>query len=621
MIAQGGFRFLHARRYRGGMVWLANPRFMASPLVAATLLLAALPAPAQTIAPGQAAPATPPAAGGPKSLLPDDVAETPPAAGQAERPADLLPGNTGFVAAPPAVPAVLPTTGETKLPEQAKADETDPLALLAGPTGDAGRLGTLTPATGGYAANIFADSNARFVATLLNRIEAPLASRWMQILLQRVLLSVTDAPEGLNPTDWVAARGAALVAMGDATDAHRLISLVAVDQYTPRLYAIAAEAALASADPIAVCPLSPTARAMTDKPVWTLLDAMCLSVLGDDIGASATFDRLRRSHDISGFDIGLAERIGSSTGGGRRGANPEWGEIKGLTAWRMGLSSAAGLQLPDELLNSATLAQRGWYVRLAGAPIARRAAFAAEAAATGAISSAEANRIFAAEAASLARASAGNSPGGQIRTAHVATDRADRIKALRALWSRGKADSTERYGWQVSGAMAAARIAPDAALASDAPAITASLVAAGITANAGRWWQATGSAGSADRALLWGKLVAVTDAVPVDKALFSTWAGDVPRHRADLLAAGLEGLGRGRVGPDIAPLDNDWTRALDAAVTARRTGEAVALAASAMRGSWAEVPADYLRRIARAFTTLGLRNEARLIVAEAANRG
>ena len=67
----------------------------------------------------------------------------------------------------------------------------------------------------------------------------------------------------------------------------------------------------------------------------------------------------------------------------------------------MGLSSAAGLQLPDELLNSATLAQRGWYVRLAGAPIARRAAFAAEAAATGAISRAEANRIFAAEAASL----------------------------------------------------------------------------------------------------------------------------------------------------------------------------------------------------------------------------
>lgn len=594
------------------MARLANPRFTASPLLALAALLAAVPATAQE-AP---APASPPA-GAPKSLLPDDIVETPaPPPGTAEPPADLLPGNTGFVAAPPP-----PPVAEAVLPEKPEIEETDPLELLAGPVGQPALLGTLTPATGGYPADLFAASDARFLAALLNRIDAPLASRWMQILLQRALLSVSAAPQGLNPADWVAARAAALAAMGSGADAHRLVSRVAVDRYTPRLYAVAAQAALASADPVAVCPLSPTARAMTDLPIWTLLDAMCLSVLGDDVGASGMFDRLRRQGDIAGFDIGLAERVASSTGSGRRGANPEWGEVKGLTAWRIGLSAASGLELPDDLLEAATPQQRAWYVRLPGAPIARRAAFAADAAATGAISSAEANRLLAAEAATLDRSAAAGSPGGQIRTANVAANRADRIAALKALWGRGAADSAARYGWQVAGAFAAARIAPDGALADDAPAIAQSLVSAGITAPASRWWQATENGGSDARAALWAALVAISRDVPVEAGLFDRWAGDVSRHRAELLAAGLEGLGRGRVGPEIAAIDNDWTRAMDVATAAGHRGEAVVLAASAMRGSWAEIPPDYLRRIARAFTALGLGGEAQLIVAEAANRG
>ena len=186
---------------------------------------------------------------------------------------------------------------------------------------------------------------------------------------------------------------------------------------------------------------------------------------------------------------------------------------------------------------------------------------------------------------------------------------------------RGKADSPERYGWQVASAFAAARVAPDGALSADAPAIAQSLVSAGITATAGRWWRATEDARSADRAGLWAALVAVSRDVPVEGGLFDSWASDVPAHRAALLAAGLEGLGRGKVGRDTPALDNDWTRAMDAAVAGRRTGEAVVLAASALRGNWAEVPPDYLRRIARAFTALGLGGEAQLIVAEAANRG
>lgn len=611
---------------------LANPRPQmphAHPnralLLAASLLMAG-PVLAQESAPPPAATQSP-ARAAPKSLLPDDLPE---AAAPASTPASAP------SAAQPQGPATLEPEGpdpfggfetggsllsEPILPDPEALEEPDPLAALAGPTGQPELLGILTSANGGYSATLFEGSDARFLATLLNRIDAPLASRWAQIMLQRALLTRAQAPAALNPADWVAARGSALAAMGSGADAHRLVSRVAIDRYTQRLYAVAAQAALTAADPMALCPLSPTARALVENPVWTLIDAMCLAILGDEIGATGTFDRLRRQGETSGFDIGLAERLSSAAGGGRRGANPEWGEVNSLSAWRIGLASAAGLDIPDDLIARATPAQKAWYVRLPGASAARRADFAPTAAAIGAISSAEINRVLAAEAATLDPAQAGNSPGGQLRTASIAAETAARISALEALWGRAEPGTPEHYGWQVATAQAAARIPASSGLADAAPAITASLNAAGITANAAAWWRAAEGASSDARASLWAQLVAVSAAVPVEPGLFNSWAGTVPKHRADLLAAGLAGLGRGDVGADVEPVTNDWTRALDRAVAARRAGDVMVLAATGLQGSWSEVPADYLRRIAAALVAVGHAGEARLIVAEAANRG
>jgi hypothetical protein len=582
-------------------------------LAALTALLLAAPAAAQD--------AAPPATGGaPKSLLPDDIV-APPASepGAVEGAVPLLPEaapgtGTGFA------PVELPPA-EAILPVLPEAEPLDPLAELAGSTMVPEAAGLLTPAIGGYEAGLFAGADARFLATLLNRIDAPLASRWAQIMLQRALLTRALAPAPLNPADWVAARGAALAAMGAGADAHRLVSKIAVDRYTERLYAVAAQAALAAADPMALCPLSPTARLLAETPTWTLADAMCLAILGDEIGASGLFDRLRRSGDANAFDVGLAERVASATGGGRRGANPEWGEAGGLTAWRIGMAAAAGLELPEDFASQATPAQRAWIVRLPGVALPRRAAWAPAAAATGALSSAELNRLLAAEAATLEPSQAAESPGGRLRTASAAADVADRLAAMKALWGRAEAGTAEAYGWQVATAPAAARLPVSSGLSADAPAIAASLVAAGLTGPAGRWWAATADADDADRAALWAHLVAVAPAVPVDDGLFDRWAGTVPAHRARLLAAGLQGLGRGEVGPEIVALENEWTRALDRAVTARRPGEVMLIAATGLQGEWAEIPPDYLRRIAAALTAVGHAAEARLIVAEAASRG
>ncbi|TPE59207.1 hypothetical protein FJQ54_14170 [Sandaracinobacter neustonicus] len=576
------------------------------------LLLAAALLPTAPLA-AQAQPA-----GAPKSLLPDDIAE----------PAAPQPGTVeGAVQMAPSAPTPLPgfeplPTVAPPPPPPPEPEPTDPLAELAGPTAQPERAGPLSIGNGGYRADLFTGSDARFLTALLARLDRPLASRWGQILLQRALLTAADAPGPINPADWVSARARALVAIGSAADAHRLVSSIAVDRYTVPLYHAALLSSAAAGDPMAMCPLSPLARVLTESPDWALADAMCLAILGDDVGAASQFDQLRRKQQITAFDIGLAERVASATGAGRRGANPEWDEAaSGLTAWRIGLASAAGLEIPANLLTAASPQMKAWYVRLPGPALESRAGFAADAAATGAISTAEINRILAAEADGLNPAAVGQSPGGRLRSANVAAALPDRIAAMKALWGLAPANSAAAYGWKVATAPAAARISPDAALSADAPALVSSLLAAGIVPIAERWWPVLASADSDDRAAAWGPLAAASPRVPVEGGLYNDWAKTVPAHRAQLLAAGLEGLGRGKVGPELAPLDNDWTRALDRAVAARHPGEVIVIATNALRGSWAEVHPDQLRRIARALVAIGHAPEARLIVAEAATRG
>lgn len=593
-------------------------------LSAALGALVLAPAP-QALAQSADRPPPPPTApqGAPKSLLPDDIAD----------PSAPVPG--AVEGAVPALPdaASTPLQGfeplaapEQPLPDLPEPEPKDPLAELAGPTAAPERAGLLTQALGGYRPDLFAGSDARFLSALLARIDAPLASRWGQVLLQRALLTAADAPGPVNPADWVAARASALVRLGAGTDAHRLVSRIAIDRYTAPLYGAAIEAAVAAGDPMALCPLSPLARAVTQSSSWVLADAMCLSILGDEVGASALFDQLRRKDDIAAFDIGLAERVASATGGSRRGANPEWAEAGGLTAWRIGLASSAGLDIPPDLLAAAAPAQKAWYVRLPGQSLQSRAALAPVAAATGAFSTAELNRLLAAQADELdgggsAGTAAGESPGGRLRTAHVAADTDQRVAAMQALWRESPADSLAAYGWQLATAPAAARIAPAPGLGPQAPGLVASLLAAGIAPAAERWWPAMADAPADGRAAVWALLAPVSARVPVETGLYEAWAKGVPAHRAQLLAAGLEGLGRGSTGAQTAALDNDWTRALDRAVQARRTGEVMLIAATGLRGTWAEVPPDYLRRIARALVAVGHAPEARLIVAEAATRG
>lgn len=551
-----------------------------------------------------------PSAGAPKSLLPDDLALPPPP--PVATPAPIVPAAP-VATAPPVI--------ETATPAAEPEEPEDPLAELEGPTELPEHAGLLTTRTTGYEANLFTGSDARFLATLLRRIDGPLASRWAQIMVQRALLTRAAPPDGLNPGDWVSARSMALIAMGSASDAHRMIERIAIDRYTQSLYAAAAEAALASADPIALCPLSTTARALTELPAWTMAEGMCAAVFGDDYGSAVLFDRVRAGNAVKSFDIGLAERIASAAGTGQRGAHPEWEEISQLTSWRIGLAIAAGLEIPQDRLDTATPAQRAWIARLAGAPLAQRATLAPDAAALGVLGSAEVNRVMAAHVLTLAPNVAANSAGGLLRRANAADSMAERLDALSDLWTQAPPGSLTHYGWLVASAMPASRIPASAATAGHAPQLAEALVSAGITSAAGRWWNAAADESAATRARLWAALVAVNNDVPATTGLYDAWAATVPAHRARLLAAGLAGLGRGEVAPAHPALDNAWTRALDRAVAARHAGEVMILTATGLQGGWGDVHPDYLRRIAAALVAVGRTGEARMIVAEAAIRG
>jgi hypothetical protein len=65
---------------------------------------------------------------------------------------------------------------------------------------------------------------------------------------------------------------------------------------------------------------------------------------------------------------------------------------------------------------------------------------------------------------------------------------------------------------------------------------------------------------------------------------------------------------------------NSWTRAIDAAAVAGRTGEVAILAATGVQDQWNKVPPLHLYHIVAALTRTGRAQEARLVAAEALTR-
>ena len=574
----------------------------------------------------------------PQSLLPPGFGEAapPPPKEQAPAPRPAAPASPA-----PAPPASAAPPGDSNLAEtvdaipadenmaatQDLADAAPPPAAIEIP--EASRrstavVGALTPDNWGLGSGEFGNANGLFLAALMRRLDAPLPSRWTSILLRRALLSQIPAPGRVNEVDWVAERAWLLLRMGEADAARILVQSIDVDRYTPRMFTVAVQVALATADPAALCPLVAPGRAVSDEPVWPLADAMCAALEGDSARASQLIDQARGESGAGGIDILLAEKVIGAGLNTRRAVTIQWEGVDSLNSWRFGLASATGLQIPDALMNGAGPQVWAWQARAPMIPLASRVEAAQVAASLGVFSHASLVEIYSQLADETDPSEIEASVGGRLRKAYMLADPDARVKAMRDLWDEART-ATDRHARLILTASAAARIPPSQGRADRAAELIASMLTAGLDQPAARWGGVVGAMGNdGDRGWALVAVGAAQPAVDLAASRVQAFVGRTDPQRGKMLVAALAGLGRlqnpGALGVDPAPRSR-WEGMIAAAARNHQPGTVALLAGVGMQTSdWRGVPPEHLYQIVSALRRVGLGYEARMIAAEAMSR-
>ncbi len=489
------------------------------------------------------------------------------------------------------------------------------------------QVGLMTADDGGLGPGAFGDADGRYLTGLMVRAKAPVASRWASILLRRALVSQSRIPVNIDGADWVAHRAWLLVRMGEADNARALVQRVDSDNFTPWLYEVAMQAALATADPAAMCGIADDAADLGPAPAWLLARAMCAGLSGE--GGTASSLVSQASHGTGrrarGIDVLLAEKVVGAGTNTRRAITIQWDDVQRLTAWRFGLAAATGVQIPMPLFGTVGPQVQAWAARAPLSDPGQRIGFADRAATLGVFSNAALVDLYGSIYDLADPAERGGTVANDLRQAYSG-DPDVRLAALRNLW-KPAADPYQSYARQILTARAAATIPNDAPTQDgDVDALIAAMMSSGLDIQAARWAKvaASGSLG-------WG-LIAVgapRAEIKVSASDISGFGGD-DTLRAQMLYAGLAGLGRlpqadvDRLATSLnvaVGRQNSWTRALDRAVLARQPGTVALLCAVGMQTkSWAAVPPAHLYRIVDALRRVGFEPEARMIAAEALAR-
>ncbi|HEV2866177.1 MAG TPA: hypothetical protein VGX37_06650 [Allosphingosinicella sp.] len=566
----------------------------------------------------------------PESLLPPGFGD----------PQNLPPPEEKAPPAPRREPSVQrtqrsPAAQESPNPEEEELDALDrprPLNYFTIPEGEARPIdvvGLLEPGNHGFAPDSFGRSNGAFLATLMQRLDAPLPSRWTSILLRRALLSRLAAPPAIHPVDWVAARADLLLRMGEADAARMLVQSVDQEFYTPRMIEVAAQTALATADPAALCPLVGPSRSR--EPVWKLAEGMCAALEGEPSRATALVDEARRQGGLGGVDILLAEKVIGAGTQARRAATIRWEEVDALSPWRFGLASATGAEIPQRLVSGASLPIQAWLARAPMVPLDQRLRAASVAASLGVFSSHSLVEIYSLIVDQNDESEQDGTVGARLHTAWADRNPGRRLEAMRTIWREGEGPH-ERHARLILTAGAAAGIPPSEEAKDDAGNLIASMLTAGLDRQAARWSAIVEDSGD-QRAWALLALAAPRPSVDLSAGRVESYIGDAGndgRRRAQMLVAGLAGLGR-ITEDDVAGLasrldlrfggDDPWSAAIDKAARDREPATVALLAAVGMQSpDWSGVSPDYLFRTVRALRSVGMDYEARMIAAEAVAR-
>lgn len=568
----------------------------------------------------------------PESILPPGFNETQPAPPPAPAPApqpvpDRPQGGAPAMPLPSLSEDIL---GNTTDEEQGEPAPPDAAALAEYELPSYARrsldlVGIVAPSQGGLPIGAFGSLPGRVTERLMGRLDAPIGSRWMSIVLRRALASQIATPRGVNGADFAAERAWLLLRMGEAQVARALVEAVDSDNYTPKMYEASLQVALATGDPALVCPVAGNAPQVSADRAWVLAGAICGALSGVAGEGPGQLAAARRRGVARGIDLLLAQNIVGS--GTRRGAvTIEWDGVDRLTSWRYGLATAGNVDIPAPLLASAPLRVQYWRAQAPQLDPPLRASAAELAAAQGVLSSAALVDLFSEIDQGDAAAGEGAATARLLRTAYGDQSPEARIEAMRTLWDEPKSNRG-RYARLVLTARAAAALTP--ATTPQADRLIASMLSAGYTQAALAWRKAT-SRGSDGWAML----------TLADASGGSLSAGEVRSYRGgsagataekrQMYVAAVAGLGRvsaadaaslaANAGLNLT-LDNAWTRAIDRAAAANDPGAVILLAAVGMQTpGWQGVGPDALYRIIAAMHRVGLDAEARMIAIEALTR-
>jgi hypothetical protein len=473
-----------------------------------------------------------------------------------------------------------------------------------------------------------------FLSILLRRMDTPLASRWVHMALRNGLLARAPAPRQVHPADWVAERAWLLLRMGEADAARLLVSGVDVDNFTPKLFQVAAQSALANGDPPALCPLQ-DGIAKVEPRIGPLVDAMCASLSGEPESAAAQLESVRRRGTIEGIDLVLAQKVVGAGADSSRAVTVEWEPVQGLDSWRFGLATATGMVPPDRLLQSASPQLRAWQARAPLLTPQQRLASARVATGLGVFSSQSLIDLYSAIYDNTSPDELSETDAWQLRLAFVGKDLETRLGAMRRLWGQDN-DSLQREASRALLGRAASRVQPNAELGADAANLVASMLAAGLDREAARWAAVTDAMDDSQSDAVWAMLaVGAPDAAQLDvsSGRISAFIGrDTSRgkHRSALLVGALAGLGRidsdalnalnQRHGLRLERLSR-WTQMIDESARLRQGGTVLVLTGTGFQGSTLErLPPAHLFHSVAALRRTGQDYMARMIAAEALAR-
>jgi hypothetical protein len=576
-------------------------------LAAAAAIAFALPALAQdaaappAVAP-QAAPAPTPSAAPAQTRTPDSVGES----------------ETGVVeletteAKPPPPPV--------EYPERARRDPR--------------LVGRLDPETLGLGATPFRGASGAFLASLMRRMDTPLASRWAHIALRNLLLSRVQAPRNVNPVDWAAERSWLLLRMGESDSARMVVSGVDVDRFTPRMFQVGVQSALANGDPAGLCPLVGGIEKV-ETNIYPLVDAMCASLAGEPESAAAQLEGARRRGRVQGIDLELAEKVVGASGDTRRAAKIDWQPVDRLDTWRFGLATATGMTFPDRLIDDAPAQLRAWQASAPMIAPADRLVSAQIATGLGVFSSQSLTDLYSLIYEATDPDDLAETPAFQLRLAFVGKDLKAKLAAMRRLWSA----SDEPLRLEASRALlgrAATLIAPSADLQTDAANLIASMLAAGFDRDAARWVSAVSQMDDQYADEAWAMLaLGAPDRSGVDLDVqrinaFIDRDKSQGRKRSALLVAGLAGLGRidaetaGRLSSRFGLRlghRSSWTRLIDRAGSLGQSGTVLVLTGTGLQApTFQEIPPAHLYHGIAALKATDQEFTARMIAAEALAR-